>query len=126
MPLTIKQNGNHLLDCSTAIIVPDIAIAEPGHIRCLAQNQTGQSKHEFHALAQTACYQNDDKDLAPKHCSGPVQISTADETLVLDSGLLICRTPEGSLGIITNSDRPLRKLLETALRLCTRWVRLDI
>lgn len=126
MTISIKQNDRKLFDCTAVIIVPDIALSEAGHIRCLARDQTGQSKHEFHALAQTAFYQHDDGDLDPVPCTGAVRIHTAGEEIVLESGLLIGRTLDGSLVAISNSGRPLRKLLESANRFCTRWVRLDI
>lgn len=126
MPISLKQNDQPILECAAVIIVPDIALTEAGHIRCLARGQTGQSKHEFHALAQTAFYQHDDGELTPSPCVGPIQVHTTGEIITLGSGLLICRTPGGNLEVITNSDRPLRKLLESANRFCTRWVRLDI
>jgi hypothetical protein len=126
MTISIQQDDRKLFDCTAVIIVPDIALSEAGHIRCMAQGQTGQSKHEFHALAQTAFYQYDDGDLDPVLCAEAIQIHPAGEEIVLESGLLIGRTLEGSLVVIGNSDCPLRKLLESANRFCTRWVRLDI
>ncbi|MCP4745997.1 MAG: hypothetical protein GY874_07625 [Desulfobacteraceae bacterium] len=120
-------NGNRLLaDCACVIIVPEPALTEPGHIRCKAREQTGQSKHEFHALGQMALYQYEDGDYTPGQINGKLQIVKAGESMILEKGMVICRTAAGNLTVLSNSSGNPRKLLEAANRYCTRWVRLDI
>ena len=124
--MEIFQDDRVVLECSTLIMVPEIALSEPGHIRCLAAAQTGQSKHEFHALGQMALFRYEDGDLTITPCTRPLQIYSAGEQTVLESGILICRSKEGDLIVFNLTDHSLRKYFEAANRFCTRWVRLDI
>jgi hypothetical protein len=57
MKLAVGSHSFDPLDCTTVIVVPEQALIEAGHIRCLSEDQTGQSKHEFYALGQMAFIQ---------------------------------------------------------------------
>jgi hypothetical protein len=126
MPINVFEEDNLIAHCSAVIIVPDTALAQAGHIQCIASGQTGQSKHEFHALSQMALMQVEDHELSPTTIQGKLRIITEDNTVELKNGLLICRLTAGELAVCQNTDRPVRKYLEAAHRFCTRWVRLDI
>ena len=126
MYLSFQNSTDPPLDCSVLILVPEKALAEAGHIRCLAESQTGQSKHEFHALGQMALIQHEDGELPVRQVAGTLVIDTDDETIELAEGLAICRRRSGALAIVSNAGRSARKYLEAANRFCTRWVRLDI
>lgn len=126
MPLTVRHDGRCIMQCATLIAVPAIALTEAGHIRCLSRDQTGQSKHEFHALGQMALYQFDDGDLRCEQVAGRLTVCADGDCFDLADGLLIVRTLDGALSVVGHPDRPVRKLLEAAHRFCTRWVRLDL
>jgi hypothetical protein len=125
MSINVSAADRHPAECTTIIIVPEAALSEPGHIRTIAAHQTGQSKHEFHALAQMAFIRFDDGELEAERLSGPIVIALADQTVRVDSGALIGRLPSGEIIVLSNADSP-RKYLEAANRYCTRWIRLDI
>lgn len=126
MALNITPADRNPVECTAMIIVPETALSGPGHIRTVAAHQTGQSKHEFHALAQMAFIRFDDGELEARQQSKPLAIDIDDETLQIDSGLVIGRLPSGEIILLSNARQSLRKYLEAANRYCTRWIRLDI
>jgi LAS superfamily LD-carboxypeptidase LdcB len=107
-------------------VVPAKALEEAGRIRLIAVDQTGQSKHEFHALSQTARMQYEDGDLLPIQLDQPIRIGTDEEDLLVEEGLVIIRKENGEIVLLSNAPEPVRKYLEAAHRFCTRWVRLDL
>ncbi len=125
MQIKVLTKNQPIIECMAVILVPEIALAEPGHIRTFASNQTAQSKHEFYALGQMALIQFEDSELVPRHTADSIDMQAGDETVSIDTGIVICRILSGELMIISNADNP-RKYLETAHRFCTRWIRLDI
>lgn len=126
MQIEVFTHDKPASNCVAVILVPETALAEPGHISTFAANQTGQSKHEFYALAQMALIQFEDGELMPMQMAGPISMHFGNETVHVDAGIVICRAMSGELVIYSNTDRPLRKFLEVAHRFCTRWIRLDI
>jgi hypothetical protein len=126
MALNVTPADRNPVECTAMIIVPETALSEPGHIRTVAIHQTGQSKHEFHALAQMAFISFDDGELEARQQSGPLTITVHDETLQITDGLVIGRLPSGEVTLLSNARQSPRKYLEAANRYCTRWIRLDI
>ncbi|MCP4344590.1 MAG: hypothetical protein GY795_03565 [Desulfobacterales bacterium] len=126
MQIEISAGNQPTIECMAVILVPEIALTEPGHIRTFAANQTAQSKHEFYALGQMALIQFEDGELMPRQITDPVDVKADEETVRIDAGIVICRTLSGELAVISNTDNRPRKYLETANRFCTRWIRLDI
>lgn len=113
-------------DCQTVIVVPEIAVVEAGYIKTYSRKESGNSKHEFHALAQMAYFQFQDEELEIVEVDTPLFIDDGTEKTLLDGGLVICRDLEGGLRALVHVGQNRKKLLEAAYRYCTRWVRLDI
>jgi hypothetical protein len=126
MQIRIDAVGLSAMSSSAVIMVPQKALTEAGFIRTVASNQSTQSKHEFHALAQTALMLFEDRELIPTSVDGVIEVTTDDQTLALDSGLLVGRLVTGDIVALSNADQSARKYLEAAHRFCTRWIRLDI
>ncbi|RJP55042.1 MAG: hypothetical protein C4549_09000 [Deltaproteobacteria bacterium] len=114
------------LHCDTVIVVPETAIAEAGYIRMLSTNVGPQSKHGFHALAQMAFMQYEDHELDVTEVSGPMTVKGRHDACEIPSGMTICRTLSGDMAVLVHASQPQRKLLESAHRFCTRWIRLDV
>jgi hypothetical protein len=110
----------------SAILVPEIALTEPGYIKTMAVNMTASTKHEFFALAQMAYYQYQDGELAISEVAGPLTVRWSGETETLEHGVLIYRDEAGKLHVLSHGLLSQKKMLEAANRYCTRWVRLDI
>ncbi len=113
-------------DCESVIIVPEIAIAEGGYIKTFTTKDRAHAKHEFHALSQMAYFQFQDDELAIDEIDSPLTISCGAEHVELSNGLVIYRDLAGQLHVLVHRLQNRKKLLETAYRHCTRWVRLDI
>jgi hypothetical protein len=124
--IQIRFDSNKVTDCSSAIIVPEKAIDEAGYIRTLTCNANAHSKHEFHALAQMAYYQFQDSETQITEVHGSIALELAGEVEELQAGMVIYRDISGNLHILAHTGQNMKKLLETANRFCTRWVRLDI
>lgn len=116
----------HVEDCVSVIIVPENALAEPGYVRTLTVSNEAHAKHEFFAMAQMAYYQYQDGELTIMEVKGPLKIRFGEELEDLDGGMLICRDGQGELHVLVHEGLNKKKMLETANRYCTRWVRLDI
>ncbi|MBU1568567.1 MAG: hypothetical protein KJ630_23435 [Proteobacteria bacterium] len=113
-------------DCETVISVPEIAVSEPGHIKTYSRQESGNAKHEFHALAQMVYFQFQDEELEIIKIDSPLTISDGAERTELRDGLVLCRDRVGELQVLAIAGKNTKKLLEAAYRYCTRWVRLDI
>lgn len=124
--LAITSDSGTLGQGVSAILVPEIALTEPGYIKTMAVNMTASTKHEFFALAQMAYYQYQDGELAVSEVDGPVTVRWADEAETLEKGVLIYRDEAGELHVLIHRQLSAKKMLEAANRYCTRWVRLDI
>ncbi len=109
------------------VVVPEQALNEAGYIRTFTvDDEGGEKKHLFRAMAQTACFLAQDGELAVRPVAGPVRVRCRDEEMEVDRGLLIGRTGDGALEVVVVGGATSKKLLEVANRYCTRWVRLDI
>lgn len=113
-------------DCESVIVVPEIAIAEGGHIKTFTTKDGAHAKHEFHALSQMAYFQFQDAELAIDEIDSQLTISYGSEYTHLSKGLVIYRDLAGRMHVLVHPLQNRKKLLETAYRYCTRWVRLDI
>ena len=112
-------------DCVCLLIVPDRALAEPGYIQW--QHSSGTiNKHEFQALAQTAYYQFQDDELDCTFALEKILVHGLEDWDRLDDGMILFRDSGGAIRMLAHHGAPVAKLLETANRFCTRWVRLDI
>lgn len=124
--IIIRFDQKVVTDCYSAIVVPEKAIQEAGYIKTLTANADAHSKHEFHAMAQTAYYQYQDEELTVNPVSGPVTFQWRGEVETLSTGMVIYRDRGGEFHILAHEGQRIKKLLEAANRFCTRWVRLDI
>ncbi|MFH0781940.1 MAG: hypothetical protein V2B20_08305 [Pseudomonadota bacterium] len=124
--ITIEGAAIAIKDCETVIVVPEIAIKEAGYIKTWTQKESGHAKHEFHALSQMVFFQFQDDEIEIYEVDGPLTISCGAENIVLSDGLVIYRDLAGELHVLVHRLQNRKKLLETAYRYCTRWVRLDI
>ncbi len=124
--ITIAGAATPIGDCETVIVVPEIAISEPGYIKTISRKESGNAKHEFHALAQMVYFQFQDEELAIVEIDSPLTISDGTESFELRDGLVLCRDRVGELHVLAYARQNRKKLLEAAYRYCTRWVRLDI
>jgi len=124
--IEITGESLHVEDCVSVIIVPEAALAEPGYVRTLTVSNEAHAKHEFFAMAQMAYYQYQDGELTIMEVKGPLKIRFDEELEIFDAGMLICRDVQGELHVLVHEGLNKKKMLETANRYCTRWVRLDI
>ena len=124
--ITIRFEDDTVTECSSAIIIPERAIIEAGYIRTLTTNSTAHSKHEFHAITQIALSQFQDGELEVETVYGPLTIQWKNEIETLTAGVVVLLDSQGKLHLICNSGQNVNKLLQSAHRFCTRWIRLDI
>lgn len=124
-PLKLIWNDDGGPDCVCVLIIPERAIDEPGYIKGVHCSGV-TNKHEFHALAQTAYYQHQDEELEFATVSRPIVIDGLSGREQLDSGVVLFRDMQGAIKAVVHESVSLKKLLESANRYCTRWVRLDI
>lgn len=113
-------------DCSSAIIVPERAVDEAGYIKTLTVNAHAHSKHEFQTMTQMAYYQYQDGEVQITAVKGVITVSWGNEVEELTAGMVIYRDLTGNFHVLAHAGQNRKKLLETAHRYCTRWVRLDI
>ncbi len=127
MHISIETSDNpNDVRCTAVIVVPEEALVSPGLIRALTLDKSSGRKHDLYALAQTALLQFEEGVLGPIAVDGKIRVAIDGETLELDSGLLIARLLSGQIAVLINSDQQARRFLVTALRFCTRWIRLDL
>lgn len=124
--LTINLGDNEAIACQAVIVVPEQAVAEPGYIRVLTEGGGRPDKHAVQALAQTACYRYQDDELEVAELTDICRISGPNGVEEVRAGMIIYREISGNIRAAAHQDLDIRKLLETAHRYCTRWVRLDI
>jgi len=117
--------GETALSCRTVLLVPETALSEAGQIKMFSVNSGPQTKHEFHALAQTALIRFQDRELAITPVTEPIRMD-GPETEPLVSGMAICRDLDDHLHVLAHAGPSHRKLLQAAHRFCTRWIRLDL
>ncbi len=124
--ISITCENAEINDCTSVIMVPEIALNEPGYIKTLTAKPEANSKHEFHAMAQMAYYQYQDDELDIASAKGPFHVVCGNEAEEMDSGMLIYRDSGGEFHVLIHEDLNKKKMLEATNRYCTRWVRLDI
>jgi len=115
-----------VIECSSAIIIPERAITEAGYIRTMTTNAAPHSKHEFHAMAQIALSRFEDRELGIQTIHGPLTVEWKNEVETITAGLVVVLDLQGNLHLIAYSDQDAKKLLQAAHRFFTRWIRLDI
>lgn len=115
-----------ITDCVSVILVPEMAVSEPGYIKTITASADAHSKHEFHAMAQMAYYQFQDAELDIVTVSSPVRVTKGENVEELASGMVIYRDGSGEFHVLIHKLLNRKKMLETTNRYCTRWVRLDI
>ncbi|WP_419175117.1 hypothetical protein [Desulfosediminicola sp.] len=124
--IQVTFDSNDVRECSSVILVPEKAMEEPGYIKTMSVGEVANIKHEFHAMAQMAYYQYQDDELDIVSVGGVISVSQGDMLEKLDSGMVICRDPDGEFQVVIHAQLNRKKMLETTNRYCTRWVRLDI
>ena len=124
--MEIHYEGKVITDCVSVIVVPEKALDEPGYIQTLTDKNDASAKHEFHAMAQMAYFQYQDDELAVAELTGDLSISTLHQRERMSGGLILYRDSDGGFHALAHQGMNTKKLLETAYRFCTRWVRLDI
>jgi hypothetical protein len=124
--LTLIWNEGATLECISVLLIPELALQEPGHIQMLSLNKGPHVKQEFYALAQTALLRFQDQDLQIIPVEGSLRIHRNNESCDLKAGMAVCRTFSGDLEVLAHRGVFHRKLLEAACRFCARWIRLDI
>lgn len=118
--------SGEVYECSSVILVPEMAMTEPGYIQAMTAGETAHAKHEFHAMAQMAYYQHQDDELDIVSTDGPISVVQGEKHEKIESGMVICRDPDGEFQVVIHPHLNRKKMLETTNRYCTRWVRLDI
>lgn len=124
--IIIEYESERITDCESLILVPEVALEEPGYIKTMTSKGEGHSKHEFHAMAQMAYYQYQDDELDIVGIQEPCVITWDKTTESLESGMIIFRDNGGEFHVLIHELLNRKKMLETTNRYCTRWVRLDI
>ncbi|SHO46628.1 hypothetical protein [Desulfopila aestuarii] len=114
------------VDSVGAILVPEIALSEPGYIKTMTASMEAYSKHEFFAMAQMAYFQYQDEELSIMNVDGPIRLQQAETVEEIACGMVIYRDAGGELHVVLHNSLNPKKMLEATNRYCTRWVRLDI
>ena len=124
--IRIESDQKILCSCESVIIIPEIAIKEPGYINVMTTKDQAHAKHEYHAMAQMAYFQFQDDELEITEVKNTIIIASKEESVTLDGGMILAREPSGEFLVFVQPMQNKKKLLETGYRYCTRWVRLDI
>jgi hypothetical protein len=124
--IVIRVQDSPELECESIVIIPEIAIAEPGYIKAYTTRDSAHAKHEYHAMAQMAYFQYQDDELECTELENPLKIKAMQEEFDLEQGMVLARTGDGRFLVFVHGLVSRKKLLETGYRYCTRWVRLDI
>lgn len=124
--IIVECGEKTITDCSSIILVPEIAITEPGYIRTVTVRASAHAKHEFHTMAQMAYFQFQDGELEIVPMEGSLRVSVRGEAEVLVAGLALYRDTEGRFHALMHEGQDGKRLIEAAYRFCTRWIRLDI
>ena len=124
--IVIQSAAVTIDDCESVIIVPEIAVEEPGYINSLTIKNSAHAKHEFHAMAQMAYFQFQDDELSIEEIESSLNVVLGTQNIELSGGMILCRSLSGKFRVLIHATQDRKKLLEAAYRYCTRWVRLDI
>ena len=124
--IVIQSAAVTIDECESVIIVPEIAVEEPGYINSLTIKDSAHAKHEFHAMAQMAYFQFQDDELSIEEIESSLNVILGTQNVELSSGMILCRNVAGDFRVLVHATQDRKKLLEAAYRYCTRWVRLDI
>ncbi len=124
--ITIQFSTTKITDCESVIIVPEIALQEAGYIKTFTVKNSAHAKHEYHALAQMVYFQFQDDELEIVEIDSPLKIACGTEVSEIEGGMVVYREMGGSFHVLVHVLQNKKKLLETAYRYCTRWIRLDI
>ena len=124
--ILIESATGKIIDCESIILIPEMALQEAGFIKTFTIRESGSAKHEYHALAQMAYFQYQDDELEIIEINDPLTITCGTESSRIDGGMVLYRAVNGSFHVLVHGSPNRKKLLETAYRYCTRWVRLDI
>lgn len=122
----VEWGGETITECSSIILVPENAVAEPGYIRTMTIRESAHAKHEYHAMAQMAYFQFQDDELEITPLSGSLRVTVRGQTEELAAGLVLYRDGEGRFHALMHEGQDGKRLIEAAYRFCTRWIRLDI
>lgn len=124
--IILQFDGCSPIDCTSLIVVPEIAVHEPGYIATMTVKAVAHAKHEFQAMAQMAYFQYQDDELEITTLYDSLAITFRGATEYLTAGLALYRDAAGQFHALIHEGQNPKKLLEAAHRYCTRWVRLDI
>ena len=124
--ITIQFSTTKITDCESVIIVPEIALQEAGYIKTFTVKNSAHAKHEYHALAQMVYFQFQDDELEIVEIDSPLKKACGTEVSEIEGGMVVYREMGGSFHVLVHVLQNKKKLLETAYRYCTRWIRLDI
>ncbi len=125
--ITIRSENLVRDDCLSVIVVPEKALEEAGYIQTATASREASSKHEFQAMAQMAYFQFQDDEIPVTTLGSEVEIIVSEsQQWRHEAALIVYRDAQGAFHILVHEGMPVKKLLETAHRFCTRWVRLDI
>ena len=124
--ITVEWGATTITDCSSIILVPEIAMTEPGYIRTITLRASAHAKHEFHTMAQMAYYQFQDGELEITPLDSSLRVSMRGDAEELVAGLALYRDTEGRFHALMHEGQDGKRLIEAAYRFCTRWIRLDI
>ncbi len=124
--ITIRIGEGKAIQSDSVILVPEMALTEAGYIKTFTLQEGAHAKHEFHAMSQMVYYQVQDDELAMTPVKEVVTVQYGDTIETIHGGIIIYRDLLGSICVLAHCGQNDKKLLETAHRFCTRWVRLDI
>lgn len=124
--IVIQSAAETIDNCESVIIVPEIAVEEPGYINSLTIKDSAHAKHEFHAMAQMAYFQFQDDELSIEEIESSLNVILGTQNIELSGGMILCRNLSGDFRVLIHATQERKKLLEAAYRYCTRWIRLDI
>ena len=124
--IAVQCDGDTVTECTSAIVVPERAMDEAGDVKTLTMSSTAHSKHELHAIAEIALSLFQEGELGVDAVFGPLTIQWKSETQTVAAGLVVLRDAQGEIHLVGNTRNSVEKLLQSAHRFCTRWVRLDI
>ena len=124
--IRIETGETTLSNAESVIVVPEIAIKEPGYIQVFTIKDNAHAKHEYHAMAQMAYFQYQDEELDMQDIVTPLAVIAGEEQIYVDAGLILSREINGDFLVFIHESQNKKKLLEATYRYCTRWVRLDI
>ena len=86
--IRIETGGTTLSNAESVIVVPEIAIKEPGYIQVFTTKDNAHAKHEYHAMAQMAYFQYQDEELEIREVATSLSVIPED---LQATGILISR-----------------------------------